>query len=148
MNNLIFGSSTPKENIMATKKLPPEKLKHYEEVIRAELQESIAYIDSINKEQSLGARESSGDLSSYAFHQADQGSDTNLMEQSVMMLETEREKIRQLNEALQRITDGTYGICEYCGEFIQETRLEIIPYATCCVTCKEKNEDKKKRQKR
>jgi len=148
VNNLIFGSSTPKENIMATKKLPPEKLKHYEEVIRAELQESIAYIDSINKEQSLGARESSGDLSSYAFHQADQGSDTNLMEQSVMMLETEREKIRQLNEALQRITDGTYGICEYCGEFIQETRLEIIPYATCCVTCKEKNEDKKKRQKR
>jgi len=148
LNNFIFGSSTPKENIMATKKLPPEKLKHYEEVIRAELQESIAYIDSINKEQSLGARESSGDLSSYAFHQADQGSDTNLMEQSVMMLETEREKIRQLNEALQRITDGTYGICEYCGEFIQETRLEIIPYATCCVTCKEKNEDKKKRQKR
>ena len=85
---------------MATKKLPPEKLKHYEEVIRAELEESIAYIESINKEQSLGARESSGDLSSYAFHQADQGSDTNLMEQSVMMLESEREKIRQLNEAL------------------------------------------------
>jgi RNA polymerase-binding transcription factor DksA len=148
LDNLIFKRAKPKENIMATKKLPPEKLKHYEEVIRAELEESIAYIESINKEQSLGARESSGDLSSYAFHQADQGSDTNLMEQSVMMLESEREKIRQLNEALQRISDGTYGICEFCGEFIQENRLEIIPYATCCVACKEKNEDKKRRQKR
>ncbi|HPB18773.1 MAG TPA: TraR/DksA C4-type zinc finger protein [Candidatus Cloacimonas sp.] len=133
---------------MATKKLAPEKLKHYEEVIRSELRESIAYIESINKEQSLGARESSGDLSSYAYHQADQGSDTNLMEQTVMMLESEREKIRHLNEALRRIEDGTYGICEFCGEFIQESRLEVIPYATCCVACKEKNEDKKRRQRR
>ena len=70
------------------------------------------------------------------------------MEQTVMMLESEREKIRQLNEALRRIADETYGVCEICGEFIQETRLEIIPYATCCVACQEKSEDKKRRQKR
>lgn len=133
---------------MATKKLSPDKLRHFEELIRSELRESLAYIDNINREQSLGARESSGDLSSYAYHQADQGSDTNLMEQTVMMLESEREKIRQLNEALRRIADETYGVCEICGEFIQETRLEIIPYATCCVACQEKSEDKKRRQKR
>ena len=133
---------------MAAKKLSPVKLRHFEELIRGELRESLDYINNINKEQSLGARESSGDLSSYAYHQADQGSDTNLMEQTVMMLESEREKIRQLNEALRRIADETYGVCEICGEFIQETRLEIIPYATCCVACKEKSEDKKRRQKR
>lgn len=112
---------------MAAKKLSPDKLRHFEELIRGELRESLDYINNINKEQSLGARESSGDLSSYAYHQADQGSDTNLMEQTVMMLESEREKIRQLNEALRRIADETYGVCEICGEFIQETRLEIIP---------------------
>jgi len=123
---------------MAAKKLSPDKLRHFEELIRGELRESLDYINNINKEQSLGARESSGDLSSYAYHQADQGSDTNLMEQTVMMLESEREKIRQLNEALRRIADETYGVCEICGEFIQETRLEIIPYATCCVACQEK----------
>ncbi|HNV92401.1 MAG TPA: TraR/DksA C4-type zinc finger protein [Candidatus Cloacimonas sp.] len=133
---------------MAAKKLSPDKLRHFEELIRGELRESLDYINNINKEQSLGARESSGDLSSYAYHQADQGSDTNLMEQTVMMLESEREKIRQLNEALRRIADETYGVCEICGEFIQETRLEIIPYATCCVACQEKSEDKKRRQKR
>ncbi|HRV10358.1 MAG TPA: TraR/DksA C4-type zinc finger protein [Candidatus Cloacimonas sp.] len=133
---------------MAAKKLSPDKLRHFEELIRGELRESLDYINNINKEQSLGARESSGDLSSYAYHQADQGSDTNLMEQTVMMLESEREKIRQLNEALRRISDETYGVCEICGEFIQETRLEIIPYATCCVACQEKSEDKKRRQKR
>ena len=133
---------------MAAKKLSPDKLRHFEELIRGELRESLDYINNINKEQSLGARESSGDLSSYAYHQADQGSDTNLMEQTVMMLESEREKIRQLNEALRRISDETYGVCEICGEFIQETRLEIIPYATCCVACQEKSEDKKRRQRR
>lgn len=133
---------------MATKKLAPEKLKYYAELIRSEIKESIAYIENINKEQSLGARESSGDLSSYAYHQADQGSDTNLMEQTVMMMENEREKIRKLNEALRRIEDETYGICEICGDFIQESRLEVIPYATCCVACQEKSESKQRRQKR
>lgn len=133
---------------MAAKKLSAEKLKYYEELIRKELQESSAYIENINKEQSVGARESSGDLSSYAYHQADQGSDTNLMEQTVMMLEGERDKIRLLNDAMRKISDGSFGICEMCGENIQEARLEILPYAIYCVSCKEKMEDKKRRQKR
>ena len=133
---------------MAGKKLKPERLKHYESVIMAELKESVAYIENINKDQSIGARESSGDLSSYAFHQADQGSDTNLMEQNVMLMEQEREKIRQLNDALHRIYDGVFGICEMCGENIQETRLDVIPYARNCFDCTEKMEDKKRKQRR
>ena len=112
---------------MAAKKLSAEKLKYYEELIRKELQESSAYIENINKEQSVGARESSGDLSSYAYHQADQGSDTNLMEQTVMMMEGERDKIRLLNDAMRKIADGSFGICEMCGENIQEARLFLLP---------------------
>ncbi len=133
---------------MAANKLTAEQLKHYEELILRELRESVSYIENINKDQSIGARESSGDLSSYAYHQADQGSDTNLMEQTVMMMEGEREKIRLLNDAMRRIADGSYGICEMCGELIQESRLEVIPYAIYCFGCKEKMEDKKRRQRR
>jgi len=133
---------------MAVNKLSAEKLKHFEEIILTELRESVSYIENINKDQSIGARESSGDLSSYAYHQADQGSDTNLMEQTVMLMEGERDKIRLLNDAMRRIADETYGVCEMCGDFIQETRLEIIPYAIYCVECKEKMEDKKRRQRR
>jgi len=77
---------------MAGKSLSAAKLKHYEALIRKELEESMNYIKKTNQAQSIGAKESSGDLSSYAFHQADQGSDTNLMEQTVMLLEQEREK--------------------------------------------------------
>ncbi len=133
---------------MATKKMSEEKLKHYEELIRQELKDSVAYIEKINRDQSIGARESSGDLSSYAFHQADQGSDTNLMEQTVMMMEQEREKIRQLNDALRRIFDGVFGECEMCGELIQESRLDVIPYARNCFQCTEKMEEKKRKQRR
>lgn len=133
---------------MAAKKYSEEKLKYFEELIQKELKESIAYLDDINRDQSKGARESSGDLSSYAFHQADQGSDTNLMEQNVMLMEQEREKIRLLNDALRRLFDGQYGNCEMCGDLISEARLEMLPYAKYCIDCKEKMEDKKRRQKR
>ena len=87
---------------MAIKKLSAEKLKFFEDLIRKELEESKAYVESINKEQSVGARENSGDLSSYAYHQADQGSDTNYMEHTAMMMENEREKIRKLNDEIGR----------------------------------------------
>jgi len=133
---------------MSENRLTKEKLEYYEALIRKELNESIEYVDTINQDQSIGARESSGDLSSYAFHQADQGSDTNLMEQKVMMLEQEREKIRLLSDALRRVMDGVYGVCEICGCLIQEERLEIIPYARYCIDCMSKDETKKRRQRR
>ncbi len=132
---------------MVGKPLSATKLKHFEKLIKKELDESRSYIDKANQDQSIGAKESSGDLSSYAFHQADQGSDTNLMEQTVMLMEQEREKIRLLNDALRRISDGVYGICEICGEQITDSRLEIIPYARYCMDCKSKEEDKKRRRK-
>ncbi|MCB5224518.1 MAG: TraR/DksA C4-type zinc finger protein [Candidatus Cloacimonadaceae bacterium] len=133
---------------MAAKPLSEKKLKEFKALIKAELRESMAYVDDVNKDQSKGARESSGDLSSYAYHQADQGSDTNLMEQNVMMLEHEREKIRLLNDALRKIYEGKFGICELCGENISESRLEVIPYAKYCIDCMSKMEDKKRRQRK
>lgn len=133
---------------MAAKPLSAAKLKRFEKKILTELRESAAYVEDINKDQSIGAKESSGDLSSYAYHQADQGSDTNLMEQTVMMMEQERDKIRELNDALKRIYEGTYGLCEMCGENISEVRLDMIPQATYCISCKEKLENKKRKQSR
>ncbi len=132
---------------MAVKPLSAVKLKHFEALILKELNESRSYIDKANQDQSIGARESSGDLSSYAFHQADQGSDTNLMEQNVMLMEQEREKVRLLNDALKKIAEGLFGKCEICGDNIAETRLEVIPYARYCMDCKTKEEDKKRRRK-
>lgn len=133
---------------MATKKLSEEKLKHYEAIIRSELEQSMKYVDNVSRDQRIGARESSGDLSSYSYHQADQGSDTNQMEHTAKMMDTERQKMRLLNDAMRRIQEGRYGFCEICGKEIPEKRLEALPYATECIECREKMEDKKRRKRR
>ncbi|HUO46411.1 MAG TPA: TraR/DksA C4-type zinc finger protein [Acidimicrobiia bacterium] len=43
--------------------------------------------------------------------------------------------LRKVERALARIDDGVYGLCESCGQPIPVTRLEVLPYATECVTC-------------
>jgi DnaK suppressor protein len=47
----------------------------------------------------------------------------------------EREKLNAIDEALMRIADGTYGICEECGKKIHKERLKIMPFARNCVAC-------------
>ncbi|MBF0564464.1 MAG: TraR/DksA family transcriptional regulator [Nitrospirae bacterium] len=49
-------------------------------------------------------------------------------------------KLNKIDEALRKLADGSYGICEDCGLPISEARLKVLPYATMCVECKEKTE--------
>ncbi len=56
----------------------------------------------------------------------------------------ERKLIKKIKDALQRIEDGTYGICEQCGEEISEERLMARPVTTLCIKCKEKQEKEEK----
>ena len=54
--------------------------------------------------------------------------------------ENSEQVLRSIDTALQRIDEGTYGICETCGQPISEERLEAIPYATQCIDCRRKGE--------
>ncbi len=56
------------------------------------------------------------------------------------VLELKRREIRQIDEALARLTAGTYGTCQECGAEIDEARLEILLFATLCVDCKRRSE--------
>jgi DnaK suppressor protein len=56
-------------------------------------------------------------------------------ERDIALLAIEQDQLHQIEAALARIEDGTYGICLECGEAIPPERLEIIPYATTCVRC-------------
>lgn len=53
----------------------------------------------------------------------------------------ERKLVAKVKDALKRIEDGTYGICEECGEPISEKRLDVRPVTTCCVECKKEEEE-------
>ena len=56
----------------------------------------------------------------------------------------ERKLILKIDEALERIEDGTFGICELCGDDISEERLQARPVTTLCIDCKTDSEEKEK----
>jgi len=74
-------------------------------------------------------QESSGDLSSMPTHPADIGTDNYEHEFSLELLESERVLLEEIDEALERINKGTYGICLVTGEPISEARLRAKPWA-------------------
>ena len=50
-----------------------------------------------------------------------------------------REQLAEIQHALQKIEDGTYGMCDSCGNPIAANRLEVLPQASLCIECKAKN---------
>ena len=58
--------------------------------------------------------------------------------------ERESRLIKKIKDALARLADGTFGICEECGEEIADQRLEARPITTLCITCKQKQETEEK----
>jgi len=57
------------------------------------------------------------------------------------LIENEEEILREVHQALSRLTEGTFGICERCEQPIPPRRLEVLPYARYCVECKRKLEE-------
>jgi len=113
-------------NLDYFKNLILEKRKEiFEELNEGELKESL--------------QEGPGE-NSYAFHLADVGSDSNEREKSFIVASIEGDILAELDEALERIKDGTYGMCVICDEPIHPHRLEAIPYAKLCLECKANEE--------
>ena len=59
----------------------------------------------------------------------------------------ERKLISKIDKAIERVEDGTFGLCDECGEGIEFKRLEARPVATLCVECKTRQEEDEKIQK-
>jgi DnaK suppressor protein len=71
---------------------------------------------------------------------ADVGSDDFLRDMELSQMGTEREKFLLIQDALERIKQGTYGLCQDCQRPIKTGRLDAIPYAKLCVQCKTNRE--------
>ncbi|GAA4406429.1 hypothetical protein GCM10023168_21270 [Fodinibacter luteus] len=72
--------------------------------------------------------------------QADAGAKTYEREQEISLANNAREMLLQTEHALERLDDGSYGICESCGNPIGKLRLQAAPRATLCMPCKMKQE--------
>ena len=80
------------------------------------------------------------ELSSMPFHMADAGSDNFEQEFALDLMDSEKKLLVEINEALKRIEEGAYGVCEGRGENIPKARLNAIPWAKYCVACAELKE--------
>jgi DnaK suppressor protein len=72
--------------------------------------------------------------------QADVGSTTLERDHELQLANNARNMLNQIERALSRIDDGTYGVCESCGKAIGKGRLQAFPRATLCMSCKEREE--------
>ena len=112
------------------------ELKEYKERLlglRARLRGDVSQMadSALKKHRSEG----NGDLSSMPIHMADLGSDNFEQEFTLSLMETEEGTLGDIEAALERVEDGTYGVCEECGVKIPKKRLNAIPYASMCVKC-------------
>jgi RNA polymerase-binding protein DksA len=69
---------------------------------------------------------------------ADQASGNNEVHIQLKLKQTDAKILQAIEEALQRMEKGTYGICRDCGDPIAAARLEAIPWTRVCITCKQK----------
>ncbi len=92
-------------------------------------------------------KEDSGDLSSYGQHLADAGSESFERDMTYNILSTEKEILAEIDEAIKRIKNGTYGICEVTGMPIPDERLSAIPFTRYTKEGQERKELEQKRIK-
>ena len=79
--------------------------------------------------------EANGDLSSMPIHMADIGTDSYEQEFTLSLMENDEDVLKQIEIALERIEENSYGQCEECEAKIPKARLNAIPYAALCVKC-------------
>ncbi len=93
-------------------------------------------------------RDASGELSSYTYHMADMASDSFDREFAYTLASNEQELIYLISEALVRIDNNEFGICENCVKPITKKRLRAVPYAKHCIKCQEEEEKRAKKEPR
>ncbi|MFO7830468.1 MAG: RNA polymerase-binding protein DksA [Desulfuromonadaceae bacterium] len=109
-----------------------QKAEEFREILEAQL-------DSLLKEAGKTVSEMTDEKENFPdpTDRASMESDRNF---ELRIRDRERRLIRKIREALKRIDDGEFGICESCEEDISESRLRARPVATLCIDCKEDQE--------
>lgn len=107
----------------------PEKYKRYYKLL-LDLRRHLTAGIELHSEETLkrSSKDDSGDLSSYGQHQADSGTDTFDRDFALSLVSSEQEALGEIEAAIKRIKDGTYGICEVTQEPIARDRLLAVPF--------------------
>ena len=125
-------------------KMNKKDLNAFKEILlkrKAQLSKGIENI--ANGALKTSQRDATGDLSAYSLHMADMATDNYDREFSLNLVDNEQQILNRIEDALERIKSGAFGICDVCGKKIAKVRLKAVPYAELCIPCQEKQEKKK-----
>lgn len=128
---------------MKSKKLDRKTLGFYKKILLEKREELLGDINHISEETlKKSQKDASGDISGYTFHMADVATDNYDREFSLGLASKERGVLYEINHALQKLQDGSFGACEVCKKPITKARLKAMPYATLCLKCQQSKEEK------
>ncbi|MDB4907499.1 MAG: hypothetical protein JWO05_2283 [Gemmatimonadetes bacterium] len=128
------------------KPMPKKQLQHFEKRLMEERRRVLKELTHHDELFSTSQQASDGDLSTYSFHMADQGTDAMEREKAFLMASKEGRFLWHIDQALRRLykSPETFGKCHSCGEDIAFERLDALPHARYCIDCKQREEDAKK----
>ena len=144
---LGFNPSDKKKNTaLGCSEVPKKWQKYYKLLIG--LREHVSNEINLHTADTLkhSSREDSGDLSGYGTHQADSGTDTFDRDFALSLVSSEQDALNEIEEAIGRIKDGSYGVCEVTHKAIPAARLTAVPFARYSVEGQlehEKNQHRK-----
>jgi RNA polymerase-binding transcription factor DksA len=125
---LGFSPGKPKKAAVDSPDVP-EKFKRYYKLL-VDLRTHLTAGIELHSEETLkrSAKDDAGDLSSYGQHMADAGTDTFDRDFALSLVSSEQEALAEIEAAIKRIHDGTYGICEITAKPIAKERLLAVPF--------------------
>lgn len=121
-----------------------DELKKFEARLMAERAHYLDALGLLEDKMNSTQKDSAGDLSAYSFHMADLGTDAMEREATGQFVSRDGQILQEINEALLRIQEGTFGVCAECGNDVHPERLESVPYAQLCASCQDRREKGRK----
>jgi len=120
--------------------LDKEKLEFFRQLLLQEKKKIIEKIEKLKKGDIYVDKDETKDMVDAAADEIDKAFLMRIRDREMKLL-------NKIEEALQRIENGTYGICESCGCEIEEKRLKARPVATLCISCKEEQEELERKKR-
>jgi len=113
---------------------------HFRKLLLEERRRVAAAIENLQEDHAGTLSDEAGEETAYDNHLADTATETYDRELDYSLEENSEHVLAEIDAALKRIEDGTYGICTNRGEQIPVERLEARPYATLCIDCQRERE--------
>ena len=137
------SSSGTKKAGSTPKSMSKKMLQHFEKRLLEERRRVLKELGHYDETFNTSLQGADGDLSSYSFHMADQGTDAMEREKAFLFASQEGRFLWHIDEALRRLyrSPETFGRCHSCGQEIDHDRLDALPHARLCITCKQREED-------